>query len=519
MAQARKLNLVQGTAARVASIPAPVGGWNARDSLANMVPTDAVTLVNMFPTVSNVTLRGGYENHVTGISGQVETLMAYSSGATQKLFAIATTSIYDATTAGAVGAAVVTGLTNSRWEYINVTTGAGGYIYAVNGVDAPLLYNGTTWVSITSISTPAITGVTTTDLTNIALFKNRVWFLQKNTLKAWYLPTSSVGGAAEALDLSSVALFGGYLVAVGTWTIDAGYGLDDNLVFLTSQGEAIVYRGTDPASASTWALIGVYYIGAPIGKRCMIKYGGDLLVLALQGLVPLAAALQSSRLDPRVALSDKISGAFAAAIQSYGSDFGWQLCISSKNDAVIVNIPVSVGAQEQYVMNTLTKAWCQFTGWASNCWEIFKDSPYFGGNGVVCVAWQDSYIDNVDDIQTNTLQAFNYFEQRGVQKYFTRGRPSIFTNGTPSIFVGMNTDFNTADTTAALSFSPTSSGVWGVSLWDTGLWGSDLSITNNWQGITGIGYCGAINLKSSSSGVQIEWASTDVVYQSGWAGI
>ena len=32
--------MVQGNAARVASVPAPVGGWNARDSIANMEPLD-----------------------------------------------------------------------------------------------------------------------------------------------------------------------------------------------------------------------------------------------------------------------------------------------------------------------------------------------------------------------------------------------------------------------------------------------------------------------------------------------
>jgi hypothetical protein len=51
------------------------------------------------------------------------------------------------------------------------------------------------------------------------------------------------------------------------------------------------------------------------------------------------------------------------------------------------------------------------------------------------------------------------------------------------------------------------------------LWGSDLQITNAWQGITGIGYCGALQLKSASSGLQIEWAATDVVFQTGWAGV
>jgi hypothetical protein len=103
---------------------------------------------------------------------------------------------------------------------------------------------------------PAITGVTTTTLTQPTLFKNRMWFIQKDTLKAWYLPTSSIGGAAQVLDLSAVARLGGTLVSMAAWTIDAGYGVDDNLVFITDQGEVIVYRGTDPASASTWALIG-----------------------------------------------------------------------------------------------------------------------------------------------------------------------------------------------------------------------------------------------------------------------
>jgi hypothetical protein len=162
--------LVQGTAARVQSLPAPIGGWNVRDSIANMDTLDAVQLTNLFPTVNNVVLRGGYTKYSTGITGQVQTLMGYSSGATDELFAIAGTSIYDCTAGGAVGAAVKTGLSNAKWEYTNVTTPAGGYLYLVNGVDAPLLYNGSTWTN------PTITGVGASSLSNIAIFKNQVWF-------------------------------------------------------------------------------------------------------------------------------------------------------------------------------------------------------------------------------------------------------------------------------------------------------------------------------------------------------
>jgi hypothetical protein len=518
----RRRQFVQQARANVASLPAPVGGWNARDSLANMAPVDAVILENYFPGVSNVNLRGGYTKHATGLPDDVETLMTYSGPTTNKMFAVSDGKIYDVTSAGAVGAAVVSGLTNSRWNYTNVTTSGGNYLYAANGVDKPLLYNGTTWTAIDGVSTPAITGVTTTTLNQPTLFKNRLWFIQKDTLKAWYLPTASVGGAASQFDLSAVARLGGRLVAMASWTIDAGYGVDDNLVFVTDKGEVIVYRGTDPDSASTWAVIGNWILGAPIGDRCLLKYGGDLLVLTLDGLVPLASALQSSRLDPNIALSDKIQGAFALAAATYQNNFGWCLLYNPKNNALIVNVPVSDAAQEQFVMNNITKAWCKFTGWKAFHFGLLNDEPYFGAAGYVAKAWtvgSTGYTDDTSNIQGRALQAFNYFETRGVKKIFTRARPSIFSNGTPSVSVGVNVDFNIADNIAPLSFTPPVVGIWDVSLWDTGIWGSDLEIQNNWQGITGVGFCAGLQLVSTSSKLNIQWASTDVVFQLGWAGI
>ena len=505
--------LIQGTAANVQSLPAPIGGWNVRDSIANMDVLDAVQLTNLFPTVNNVVLRGGYKNYSTGITGQVQSLISYSSGATDKLFAIAGTSIYNCTGGGAVGAAVKTGLSNAKWEYVNVTTPAGGYIMLVNGVDSVLLYDGTSWTN------PTITGVTGSTLSNITTFKNQIWFTQASTLKAWYLPTLSISGAAAAIDMSSVAQLGGYLVACGTWTIDAGYGVDDNLVFVTSNGEVIVWSGTDPSDITKWALIGVWNIGKPVGKRCMIKYGGDIVILTYNGLYPLAASLQSSRLDPRIALSDKIQGAFSAATQQYGENFGWDINFDPKHNALTINVPISEGQQQQYVMNNITKSWCNFTGQAANCWATYLNEPYWGGNGFVAHAWDDDYADNATNITSYALQAFNYFDSRGIKKYFTRARPSIFSNGQPSIFIGLNIDFDLSDTTSSLSYSPQTSSKWDTAKWDLDYWSTDTVITNNWQGVTGIGYCASIQFKSASQGTTILWASTDVVYQRGWAGI
>lgn len=513
--------LIQKAQARVDSLPAPVGGWNARDSLANMPSTDAVYLTNLFPSTSSVILRGGYTNYATGMNGQVETLMWYSGAATNQFFAIDAVgkSIYNVSVAGAVGAPVVTGLANARFEYSNISNAAGNWLMAVNGADDLQRYDGTTWLSITGSGTGAITGVTTSTLSNVVLFKHRLWFIQKDTLIAWYLGVDAISGAATKFDLGGIARNGGTLVDLDTWTIDAGYGVDDNLVFVTSTGEVIVYAGTDPASSTTWALVGVWALGQPVGNRSLFKWGGDLLILNYDGLLPLAAALQSSRLDPRVALSDKIQNAVSLATTTYGTNFGWEIFYFARENALWVNVPVSVGMQQQYAMNTITKSWCNFSAWPANCWSMFNNNPYFGGNGVVCLAWAPTYQDNGSNIQTAALQAFNYFDSRGTEKYFTRARPAIFSTGSPGISIGLNVDFDIEDNLAPVSYAANTAATWDNALWDQGLWGQDPTVQNNWQGITGIGYCGAIQFKSASSSISIQWASTDVVYQQGWAGV
>ena len=79
-----------------------------------------------------------------------------------------------------------------------------------------------------------------------------MWVIENDTLSAWYLPVDSVGGAATEYDLSGIFRLGGYLLAGGTWTMDAGEGVDDYWIAVTSEGEVVVYQGTDPSSANTW---------------------------------------------------------------------------------------------------------------------------------------------------------------------------------------------------------------------------------------------------------------------------
>ena len=499
--------------AQTVTVAAPIGGWNARDALGAMDPLDAVTLQNFWPGTNSVILRNGYTKHATGLPAEVQTLMAYSSGTSNKLFAVSDGKIYDATNSGAVGAAVVSGLTNSKFQYVNITTPAASYLMAVNGADKLRTFDGTNWHTDGDGSPYDITNIDTATVSNITLFKNRIWLTTNNTLKVWYLPVNSIGGAAVALDMTSIFQLGGYIMAGMTWTLDAGYGVDDYLVFITSNGEALVWRLTDPTTPTGISQIGLYKVGAPIGRRCYTKFGGDLLVITQDGVVPMSGALQSSRLDPRVSITNKIQYAMSSAISTYGANFGWQLLYYPKENQLILNVPISVGTQQQYVMNNITKSWCNFTGWAANCWELHIDDPYFGGNGYVGKAWNGN-TDDTSDIAGFGLQSFQSYGT-ALQKQCKMIRYHLQTNGTPSVFGNVNVDYNLADESAQLNFSTSIYGLWDSGLWDSAIWGAGLVPSADWQGATNIGYTFAPLIKTATQGIQLQWVATDLVFEGG----
>lgn len=498
------------------SIASPIGGWNARDSIADMDPRDAVTLINMIPNQTDCEVRGGFTKFATGFSGQVETIPVYTSGTASKIFGMSGANGYDITSGGAIGSAAtnLTSLTNARWQYVNVSTSGGSYLLMVNGADKLRGFDGTNWW-IDGDGTHDITGVDTAACIDIQVHNNRVWLIQKSTLLAWYLPLSSIAGAATSFDFRSIFQMGGQLVSMSTWTIDAGYGMNDQAVFVTNRGEVAVYIGIDPSSASTWAKIGLFRMGSPLGNRPFVKWGGDVVLINYDGLTPLAQGLQSSRLDPRVNLTDKIRGAMADATSTYGGNFGWQVFDYPKQSLLILNVPVAVGAsQEQYVMSTITKNWCQIQGFNANCWSLYNNDAYFGSNTYVGKAFTGND-DAGANINFTGVQAFNYFGSSGKTKRWTMMRPVFQTNGSPMATMGLNVDFNIIPPTGSVSFTSPAYSQWDAGLWDSAIWGGGLTISQIWQGVNAVGKCAGATILGACGGIEVHWTATDYVYEEG----
>lgn len=494
-------------------IPAPTGGWDAISPLSNMDPKYAVVLDNIVPRPGYVEFRGGYNAWAQGLGAPVESLMTYRpSNLPQRMFAAAGTEIWEVSANGIYSIAA-SGLSSARFQYINFTpAGSNNYLYAVNGTNNPLLFDGTTWTN------PVITGVTPSTLITVNVHKRRIWFIQDNSTDAYYLDTDAIQGAATVFPLGPFMTKGGTLLAMGTWTVDGGNGPDDLAVFITTQGQTIIYKGTNPSDENAWALVGVFNMPPAISNRCFGSVGSDLLIITLEGLLPASKALPFDPSGVRsVALTNRIQNAMLLAAQNGQNLFGWQVMTFPKQSLLILNVPIiENNTQVQFVMNSITGAWCRFTGWNANCFVTFNDSLFFGDNdGNVNLAYAGA-LDLVAPIQSIVKCAFNAFEDPGRNKYMNFCRPMLVADGSLVPALGVDVDFGESALTAPVIVLSPSGAVWDSGVWDFGLWASSAVTVTNWLSVGAIGTFLAVKMAINLQGsVTSSTAASQSVFDTG----
>lgn len=506
--KAKQIKLDDG---KIFTVPSPTGGWNARDPLNGMAINDAVILDNFFPTTADVRLRSGHSVHATGLSTFVETLITYKSGsATRKMFAAtAAGNIYDASAAGAVGAAVVSGMTNGRWQWTNFTTSGGAFLVLVNGADTPRQYDGTSWIAST------MTGLTTANLIHVFEFKRRLFFIEKDKLKLWYLAVDAITGALTAFDVSAQFKKGGYLMAGGSLTRDGGDGMDDMFVVISSEGEVLIYQGLDPGT--DFVKVGLYDIGSPIGRRCLIKTGADLAAITIDGVVGISQIITLDRAaSNKVSLSDKIRDAFNTAAQSSKDKFGWQALTYPFKNMVLFNVPITERSeQHQYVMNSVTGSFCRFKGWNAGCWVLFNERIYFGGNDGKVYKADDGLSDNGSVIQATMQTAFSYPYDDPRYKHFKSMQVIIKTESQLVYGIAYATDFATEYILNYTNYDPGSdASFWDVATWDVDPW-STFVLTRRWHDIPARGAAVAVVFSVSVKGTEVQINAFNGLFEPG----
>lgn len=507
----------RGNKSSIYTLPAPIKGLNRRDAVGNMDCACAISMDNYIPYEDKVVLRQGYVSYAQ-LSGAIKTLAAFTVGAQSELLAVSGHKIYNISSK------------NNIYEYPDVflsednchTVQYKNYLYFMNGIDIPKVYytdnNGNEHLQDWGFTgdnlnaAAAISG---------SVSKQRLWFIEKGSLRVWYAENAgNVAGTLQCFDLSQVCRFGGSLMAVADWTLDGGQGMDDLTVFITSEGEVVVYSGSNVNDADDWKLRGLYKISRPIGYDCCLSYQGDVAVITRDGYLSLSAALVVDKVDnSQVAFSDVIRDLVKKRTEMYANKDGWQGIIYATGGYALFNVPLHKGF-EQHVININTGAWCRFTDINSYCWTEFNKQLYFGSDDGVYL-FDEGYSDNGNPIIGEVAQAYTDLGSVRLKKI------QLINPRTKSLYKYKLTIYTDTDMQKNSTQYCENIGFGGGVKWNEAKWSSTVKSGAKWENSgrddlhsqwicnSATGYKVSIVFKTSTSGNHIEWYDTAIRYETG----
>lgn len=499
------------------TIPAPVGGWNARDAVEAMEATDAIELINWIPQAGNVVGRGGSRIECTIGTDPIVTLIPYDSDTGSAFLAATSGNIYDVTDFNAP-VSLVSHLFSDAWQFAAFDN----HLVLVNGIDAAQVYDGS------SITAATITGVDPTTLIGVVNFKGRAFYWQANSTSFFYADPGAFQGGLTEFPLAMFAQRGGHIVQIITWTRDSGDGVDDYCAIIFSTGEIIVYQGDLPENSLRWSMVGRFFMGAPLGVRAHARFASTEILLTMDGILGLDEAIQNARSEVIDTFGGKIVRAAQKAAATYRNNFGWQPIYYAAGNLFIVNVPLSSTVSEQFVKNTNTQAWCKFTGWNAQCFALYGDRLYFGdASGNIWLADLSSkdsniaYSDDGQSIYHSCITAYQTFGEPGKKTQLTAAR--VVTNAFDGRALSLNAfaDFRTKPLPALIDPVEQTQGQWDVSAWDEDYWAGDENDPENGDArpilrpVNAFGFATALSIRYRTLVQKIVWYATTFIFKQG----
>lgn len=510
----------------VKTFPSPVGGWVSSAPLSSSGVGTARVLENWFPTQTGVRPRAGTKKRAT-IGSPVVSMFTYSGGGIERIFAASTSSVFNISSVVDLETppvATVTGQTNGYYSTSHLSNVAGTHFYACNGFDKPLYYDGTSFVKVDAASTPAITGVTTSDLLSVFTYANRLYFIKKNSLIVHYLAIDAIGGAVQTLTLAGAFTKGGSLVYGASWSMDAGDGLDDKAVFMSDQGQIAVAEGTDPSDPNAWRIVGVYDVGIPLGRKAFFRVGGELMILTVDGIIPLSQATQGDK--SRLSLSSVARGIepdWRNEVQARSTKpieaLKWV-----EGNMLFISQPEAFDGQTRQALvgNLQTGAWCKFTGINTDCLGLYQGRAFFGTKAGTVHEFEAAGNDDGSLYVCRMALWDDPLSDMASVKTVKQARATFRATHDVTASLGASTDYALAFASPPSSIANFVTSLWDVGLWDDALWdtgrGEYMTKTTKWRSIGVTGYSFTVTCQITmgiTPAPDAELITIDVTYEGG----
>lgn len=484
------------------TLPAPSGGLNLVDPIDNMPATDALELENMVPTGALARVRYGYEAlNNTGIASAVRSLygLPLLTGA-DRLVGCANNKIWEFFSDTDITGATVP--TSDEWN------GAifANRLYLANGADTVQVYDGT------SVANCSFTGVTLANLINVSSFKERLYFVEENTLKFWYGNSRATGSSAlVSFDLQYAVKNGGYLLFAGSWTNQLASTSSDLFFAVTSEGEVLFYNGSYPGDTTTpWALVARFLIAKPLGFRSFVRVGNDVWILTQQGIVPISALFTG---DINQIVNHPVCRKINPLIVSYAAatpfSHLWHGVQWGAGPAVYITIPTGTSSTVLAVYNQTAGGWCRYSLASPEHGITVATSDgnlYYGGKKTNGIAFQaeTGFDDDGDPIAFNGRCPFTFLGKRGNYKTFVDIRPLMRARRTIDLRLGLDTDFKRRNTLDPVPVPASSGGFtpWGAP-WGSP-WSAGVEYIFERYATAGQGHSAAIRFSGTTQGSLLE---------------
>lgn len=498
-----------------ATFPAPTAGINSISNLYGMEPRDAIVTINIDATTYGLKVRPGYQEYANGfLGGGIQTIIPYTGSmddrTTDRLYGANSDGIYDISASTTTPVKVVNwGIKASpsgRCSFSQFTNDGGAHFMLVADEENGLqLYTEAT----DSWSVPAIVGPAggAADIAFVMSWKNRMWYIEKNSTSAWYSDVGVFGGTLTEFNFGSRFRYGGILAVLADWTLDSGEGPDDYIVAVSSAGDVVVYAGTDPSSSATFGIIGLWFVGAvPFGRRIVSLYGGDMLLLSTYGLISMGALLQGK--DPfslEASLTWKIQAFINQAMARSKDIFGWEIRIHPSLSRLVISSPKENNIPHtQYVYDLNLKAWSIWHDIPILTSEQYQSEFYFGASTINVWKLQGT----IDFVELDTpvplqidWQLLTSYQDMDTPEQFKRMqfiRPIFIAQSFPSYTVKAFYDYDLSELPVPPNASAFGVGIWDTGLWDIDIWGGGSAAFQPARGAWGIGKTMAIALRGKS---------------------
>jgi len=479
-----------------------VWSWNGSlaDDIHGDIPVTSLTSAN--PAVATVASTAGIFT-----VGQIVQVSGAAGPGTVKANGYRTVTAMDATTVTLnvdtmiPGTPPTAGPPQTSGVKINPTSGL-----LKEDVTSPA---GETWVSPLSLNI-------------VVSHMNRLFFADTGNLAIYYLPIQQKSGELELFPLNAIFRRGGSIRAMATWSVDGGNGMDDLLVIFSSNGECVIYSGTDPAT--NFKLVGRFDFDAPMSKHAITRYGGELYVLISTGLVPMSTMLKAE--SDQLGQSEKgVTTLFYNAAVSYRSDVGWSTFLNPSSGRLYCNTPQGANNRYKQFIRHMPKAiWSTWDGVPARCWGWLDPIIYFGDDSGNVYEMHPSHLnDNGKAIRVDVQMAWNSFKTPA-KKTFMAIQTYITTDGAPQPVIDIKTEYDFSEGINQPDLSTITDGsYWDEDPWaktqddppDGATWATGERAITIWNGVAGRGRVGAIRMTHTVQNSTFAIKGWEVIYEAG----